>query len=57
MKNVLCKIGIHKPVKYRYLLVRKRIGKHKWHTNYIFCSRRGKRLRRFSVEKQFHCNR
>ena len=52
MKNVLCKLGIHKPDKYRYYRVRKRNGSHKWHTNYIFCARCGKRLRMFSVEKR-----
>lgn len=52
MKNLLCKMGIHKPEKYSYHRVRKINGKHKWHTNYIVCERCGKRLRAFGIEKR-----
>ena len=51
-KNLLCKLGIHKPAKYVYHRVRKTNGKHKWHTNYIVCERCGKRLRAFGIEKR-----
>ena len=52
MKNVLCKLGIHKPDKCRHYRVIERNGPHKWHTDYIVCSRCGKRLRMLAVEKR-----
>lgn len=49
--NILCKIGFHKADPYLYHVVRKRNGRHKWHTNYIVCRRCGKRLRAFGIQK------
>lgn len=42
--NVLCKLGLHKTDPYRYIVVRKCNGRHKWHTNYAVCVRCGKRV-------------
>lgn len=49
--NILCKFGLHKPDPNIYHVVRKRNGRHKWHTNYIVCLRCGKRLRSFGIQK------
>lgn len=51
MKNLLCKFGWHRPSKKEYLVVTRfhRNGK-KYHGNYRFCERCGKRLHRFTVK-------
>lgn len=50
MKNILCMIGFHQPDRYRYLVVRRHRGRHKWHRNYVVCRRCGKLIRTFSVQ-------
>ena len=50
-KNLLCRMGFHKPDYSRWLLVRKRSGRHKWHTNYFACKRCGKYLYSFGFKK------
>ena len=50
--SVLCKLGIHKPDKTRYLCVHKQRGKHKWHRNYAVCSRCGKRVATMSFHRK-----
>ena len=42
--NILCKLGFHKPDKERYQIVYRKVGRHKWHRNYVVCSRCGKRI-------------
>lgn len=51
MKSLLCKLGIHKPIKDYYIVSRRVNGKHKWHRNYIVCERCGKRLEWFAIRK------
>ena len=51
-KNILCRLGFHKPDYSRWLLVRKRNGRHKWHTNYFACKRCGKYLYSFAFKKE-----
>ena len=52
MVNLLCKLGVHAPDKYKYLQAHKIKGRHKWHRNYVVCRRCGKRVITFSVMKQ-----
>ena len=52
MKNILCRIGLHKPDKFRYLVstsVHKN-GK-KYHRNYVICERCGKRIATIARKK------
>lgn len=51
MKNLLCKLGIHKPAKDFFIIAHKVNGKHKWHRNYVVCERCGKRLQTFAFRK------
>ena len=52
MKNILCKLGFHKPYEYGYLKVTRRhkSGK-KYHRNYVICKRCGKMLHTFAKRK------
>ena len=49
--NILCKLGFHKVMKDRYVRVRKRNGKHRWHKNYLVCARCGKMVRAVSFHR------
>lgn len=52
MKNILCKLGIHKPYKYGYLKVtRCHANGKKYRRNYVVCMKCGKRLYTFAKEK------
>lgn len=46
MKNILCRLGFHKPDKYHYVTYIKSNGKRSWRVNYAVCERCGKRLGR-----------
>lgn len=50
--SVLCKLGFHKPDKTMHLKVYKQVGRHKWHRNYVVCSRCGKRIAFLSVNRK-----
>lgn len=52
MKNILCKMGFHKPDKYRYVTFIKQRGKHKYRRNYAICLRCGKTLYSVSLNKK-----
>lgn len=52
MKNILCKLGFHKVNEFKFLRVEKRRGKHKYHRNYFFCERCGKRITPFAWAKK-----
>ena len=32
--NILCRLGLHKPDKEHFMVMHKRKGQHRWHTNY-----------------------
>lgn len=56
MKNLLCKLGFHKPDKFNYTTVtyyRKGHRGHgsKYHKNYHICARCGKRLNPFAKHR------
>lgn len=40
--NILCKLGLHKISKTKYITVHKQRGKHKYRRNYMVCDRCGK---------------
>lgn len=50
--NILCKLGFHKPAMGVYLRVKRIKGKHKWHRNYVICSRCGKAIYSFAVNRK-----
>lgn len=41
-RPILCRLGIHNIDKTRYVILRKRNGRHKWHRNYAVCTRCGR---------------
>lgn len=51
--NILCKLGIHKENRYRYMVEHRRHknGK-KYHRNFCFCERCGKKIRAFRFDKR-----
>ena len=49
--SMLCKIGLHKPDNYNYLIVRFQKGRHKWQRSYVICERCGKRIASFRRRK------
>ena len=52
MKPILCKLGLHKADKMRYLTVtKKRSGRKTYHRNYFICKRCGKRIAPFAQRK------
>lgn len=52
MKNILCKLGFHKVNEFKFVRVKKQRGKHKYHRNYFFCDRCGKRITPFAWAKK-----
>lgn len=50
--SILCKLGFHKRDPERYVEVRRKKGKHKWHRNYFVCTRCGKLYMGFSKHKE-----
>lgn len=50
--NILCKLGIHKPDKERFIVTHKKNGKHRWHTNYVVCTRCGRRIASFARHRE-----
>lgn len=54
MKNILCRLGFHRPDKYYHIKVTRRHSKNgkKYHRNYIFCEKCGKRLATFTRGKK-----
>ena len=50
MKNILCKLGFHKPDKYHYETAIIQKGRHKYRRNYAMCRRCGKRLHAVSIK-------
>lgn len=62
MLKILCKLGFHKWDTLRYIQVKRQRGKHRWHRNYMVCTRCGKRMA-FSIRKleelkkdEFNCD-
>ena len=51
MKNLLCRLGFHKPDERGFVVVKKQKGKHKWQRNYRICKRCGKLLELVSFRK------
>lgn len=53
MKNILCMLGFHKPdeITYQQETRYHKNGK-KYHKNYTFCQRCGKRLHSFAIKKE-----
>lgn len=52
MKNILCKMGFHKPDKFKFVTVKKQVRRHKWHRNYAICKRCGKLIGTVSFNKK-----
>lgn len=53
MKNIFCRLGFHRPNKYKYIKVtRRHTNGKKYHRNYVFCEKCGKRLYSFRTQKK-----
>lgn len=53
MKNIFCRLGFHRPNKYEYIKVtRRHTNGKKYHRNYVFCEKCGKRLYSFRTQKK-----
>lgn len=51
MKNILCRLGFHKPDKYHYVTYIKSNGKRSWRANYAICERCGKELGKIRLDE------
>lgn len=52
MKNILCKLGIHKSSEPLYITYIKSNGKRSWRANYHICERCGKKLGRIRLRRK-----
>lgn len=51
MKNILCRLGFHKPDKYHYVTYIKSNRKRSWRANHAVCERCGKELGKIKLDE------